>query len=176
MMTEEYALLLFDLDGTLTEYKIGAILPGVREWFADYSDQPCAIVSNQGGVGLRHWMESEHFGDPDSYPTEDQVRATIERVIAELKSDMDYNVCFAYCTSKGKWAPTPDDRENRVEWQHDWRKPQPGMLLDFINRFGVEVEDVLMVGDWPEDEDAAAAAGCHFQWAHTFFGRPADTA
>jgi len=32
-----------------------------------------------------------------------------------------------------------------------------------------EPEDTLFVGDWPEDEQAAQAAGTDFLWAEEFF-------
>ena len=39
------------------------------------------------------------------------------------------------------------------------RKPKPGLLHEIATRFGVELEDVPMIGDSPRDLEAAAAAG-----------------
>ena len=40
------------------------------------------------------------------------------------------------------------------------RKPQPGMMLDIAERYGVDLEDIPMVGDTLRDLQAARAAGC----------------
>ena len=40
------------------------------------------------------------------------------------------------------------------------RKPRPGMLLEILQRFGVEASKVTMVGDSLRDLQAAHAAGC----------------
>ncbi|MGM9487081.1 D-glycero-beta-D-manno-heptose 1,7-bisphosphate 7-phosphatase [Ideonella sp. YS5] len=40
------------------------------------------------------------------------------------------------------------------------RKPLPGMMRDIAERYGVDLEDVPMVGDTLRDLQAARAAGC----------------
>jgi D-glycero-D-manno-heptose 1,7-bisphosphate phosphatase len=42
----------------------------------------------------------------------------------------------------------------------DCRKPLPGMMHDIAERYGVDLEDVPMVGDTLRDLQAAHAAGC----------------
>jgi D-glycero-D-manno-heptose 1,7-bisphosphate phosphatase len=42
----------------------------------------------------------------------------------------------------------------------DCRKPQPGMMRDIAERYGVDLEDVPMVADTLRDLQAARAAGC----------------
>ena len=49
------------------------------------------------------------------------------------------------------------------------RKPGPGMLLEIIEQSGEAKRDTLMVGDRPEDEQAARNAGVNFMWADAFF-------
>ena len=51
------------------------------------------------------------------------------------------------------------------------RKPQPAMLLEIAERFGVSPDQTLFVGDAETDRQAAEAAGCRFCWAEEFLGR-----
>ena len=49
-----------------------------------------------------------------------------------------------------------------------YRKPEPGMLLAISTWAGLRPD--LMVGDRPEDQAAAKAAGFTFEWAADYFG------
>lgn len=168
-------LILFDYDGTLAQFKTGILLPNVKETFAKlpYSTK-LAICTNQGGVGLRYWMIVDGFGSPQNYPSETKIRSQVQKTIVEIDSAIRPYFCFAYqSVKKGTWNPTPDEFEtdDLSCWRRDWRKPQPGMLLQAMADFGVSPEETLFVGDWAEDELAASAAGCFFQWDYVFFNR-----
>ena len=54
-------------------------------------------------------------------------------------------------------------------FEDDRRKPGPRMLLEAMSDFEALPEETLFVGDRPEDEQAARAAGIAFQWADEFF-------
>lgn len=169
----DYKLIIFDVDGTLSEYKTGQILPNVRETLAALpTGIKFALASNQGGVGLNYWMRTDNFGNPDNYPTEWDVRAQIEKLLKELNLEANTYLSFAYQSRQsGKWNPMPLASETDLEfWRHDWRKPEAGMLLRAMSDFEVSPDDTLMIGDWSEDEEAALKAGCAFQHADDFFG------
>ncbi|MGQ2989693.1 MAG: HAD-IIIA family hydrolase [Brevundimonas sp.] len=56
----------------------------------------------------------------------------------------------------------PDHPEAVIEAHRkvsDWRKPAPGMLLDLIDKWPVDVADSLIIGDNASDIEAARAAG-----------------
>jgi D-glycero-D-manno-heptose 1,7-bisphosphate phosphatase len=52
---------------------------------------------------------------------------------------------------------------------HDWRKPNPGMLLDLMRVWETDPSRAVMVGDQDTDRRAAEAAGVAF---HLLPGHP----
>lgn len=160
-------LLLLDKDGTLVRPKSGGefvqspedqeLLPGVEGAIADYvaDGYTLVIVSNQGGVAAGH--------------------KTLESAIAEMRycmellpeisgalfcPDFEGEECWLLLDNEGRECIT-SNRQN-------FRKPHPGMLnLAIRNWFGISADksEALMVGDRPEDEQAAIAAGVRFVWA-----------
>ena len=42
----------------------------------------------------------------------------------------------------------------------DCRKPAPGLLFQARDRYGVDLDSAVMIGDWETDAQAARAAGC----------------
>lgn len=61
--------------------------------------------------------------------------------------------------------------------EHPWRKPRPGMLLAATERFGLDLDRSLMVGDSLSDIQAGAEAGArwlvHTSTGHGVAERPA---
>lgn len=174
-------LIIFDLDGTLADRESGHLLPGRRAFFLrlgqEYpggSGPQLALATNQGGVGLRHWMETGNFGEPERYPTQAEAEAKLNEVAETIGSLSGHwparYISFAYQARSEKWGPTPPETDDDPRWSCDWRKPAPGMLLQAMNDAGVIPEWTLMVGDRDEDAQAAEAAGCAFAWAEDFFG------
>ncbi len=188
-MLDQYDLIIFDLDGTLADRDTGELLPGVRDWFQHVRPRiesggiKVVIASNQGGVGLRYWMESEGFGEPGKYPTardaEDRLLYVMRQCGTPLIDDAWLDACLAFAyqsKTSGKWAPTPDIYQDEYlsvygRWDATFRKPSPGMLLDFMREYRSAPYRTLMVGDSEEDMLAASAAGCKFVEASNFFNR-----
>ncbi len=175
-------LIVFDLDGTLVESHTTVLLPGVSHFFHSIFRKPClpdtprpaiAIATNQGGVGMRYWMEQNHFGDPRSYPTEAEITQRLSWLVSELSGEQNIRayVCFRYKDRAGKGSPVPPENSADPRWSMEWRKPAPGMLLQAMQDAGVPPEETLFVGNGSADEGAARAAGCAFAWASDFFAR-----
>lgn len=178
-MNKEYSLYLFDVDGTLIERDSGIILTGVKERFALLARRKprIALISNQGGVGLRHWMFMGNFGDPWQFPTAQEVRQKHLSLARKLVTweEADVFQAYAYQSKKTReWSPTPLYLENFGPWLPEWRKPSPGMLLEAMKNAEVSPAKTVMIGDSPEDFEAAKAAGVDFVWAYEFFGREED--
>lgn len=163
-------LYLFDLDGTLIsgymdnpdkDYNKWEVLPGRRAKLNQLlmrGDTVC-IVTNQGGVA---------FG----FVTEDQADAKIDQAVRQLglapvRSSGDPMPPIVYaCYHHEKGVPPWNDSVSALR-----RKPNPQMLFEAMEDHQQAASlGVLVVGDRPEDEEAARAAGVPFQWAHVFFG------
>lgn len=172
-------LIIFDVDGTLARKFSLDLLPNVEKFFQLVLNGNCsfrpklAIATNQGGVGMRHWMESEGFGKYQKYPTEESIEERIQGLIDALGTDQELRVyaSYRYKNKQGLWAPVPNGEERNPRWSKNWRKPEPGMLLQAMIDAGVSAEETLYIGDRDEDKKAAQAAGCAFTWAENFFSK-----
>jgi HAD superfamily hydrolase (TIGR01662 family) len=171
-------LVIFDVDGTLAGKFTLELLPGVRDFFRlvyseDCPDSPkVAIATNQGGVGMRYWMEKKGFGNPEKYPTPQEIDERMAGLLDLLDADgVPVYVSYRFRDKKGTWTPVPAGMEEHDRWQQDWRKPLPGMLLQAMQDCGVPPERTMYVGDREDDQGAAQAAGCHFSWVQDFFNR-----
>jgi phosphoglycolate phosphatase-like HAD superfamily hydrolase len=186
-------LLIFDVDGTLAEKFRLRLLPGVAEFFRLLKDPGCdsvprlAIATNQGGVGLRYWLENGKGGNPRGYPTVRSVEERMRRLVEQLGCpDIAVYTSFRYQDRSGAWSPIPPGAESDPRWRRDWRKPAPGMLLAAMQAAVVSPASVdpnatvtpdgtidpdatLFVGDSDDDRAAAQAAGVRFLPAAEFF-------
>jgi D-glycero-D-manno-heptose 1,7-bisphosphate phosphatase len=170
-------LVIFDVDGTLVETYTLQPRPNVHSFFRLALEGGCplrpkvAIATNQGGVGMRYWMETAGFGKPEHYPTEAEVARRMQRLVASLGGDgkVPVYLSFRYRTRSGRWTPIPAGTQDDPRWSAEWRKPLPGMLLQAMADAGSAPERTLFVGDRRDDQEAASAAGCAFAWAGDFF-------
>jgi HAD superfamily hydrolase (TIGR01662 family) len=179
-------LVIFDLDGTLAEVYTLRLLPRVQDFFRLVFQAGCpqpprvAIATNQGGVGMRYWMEKAGFGKPEAYPTREEIEERVRRIVSALTGQdpdgisLPVYASYRYQSRQGKWAPVPPEEAGAPGWSMEWRKPQPGMLLQAIQDAGAHPERTLFVGDSEEDRRAAQGAGCAFAWAKDFFSREWD--
>lgn len=167
-------LAIFDKDGTLTISKSGAkfvqhpedqiLLPGVAEGIALLKDDgwTVAIASNQGGVAAGH----KSLGNAIDEMFFAMRLADIELGMAAHSYENEYGEAIFLDLQDGEqqWRPIT----NR---QRKFRKPSDGMInylascMHGNRTWRCGLDDVLFVGDRPEDHQAAAAAGVAFQWA-----------
>lgn len=99
------------------------------------------VVTNQAGVARGFYDEGA-------------VQALHRWVNQELRLKGAQIDDWRYCPFH---VDAATERYRRVE--HPWRKPQPGMLLDLIKHWPVDVENSVMVGDQESDCSAARSAG-----------------
>lgn len=159
-------LFIFDKDGTLVgvpspEQNRPAntpaeqiLLPGVAAKIAALkaAGAKIAIASNQGGVA---W----------GFISYAQAADLLSDCAAKIGAD-----AWDFCPHDARAADKPNARpEYAIPCR--CRKPQPGMIIRLAKRLGVPLSRVVFVGDRPEDEQAAQAAGVRFEWADEFFRR-----
>lgn len=175
----QFELLCIDIDGTIVESNTSSV---ILPHFADFLRQlvpgriKIALVTNQGAVGLRHWMTTGKFGDPSSLPTQDQVEERIMSIFEKLKSlwtgELTVFMSFRYQSKSGRWAPVPLQFKDDPRWQQEWRKPNGGMIREAMKwaKLGpFQGAKVMMIGDMDSDECAAKSANVRFQRAPNFF-------
>jgi D-glycero-D-manno-heptose 1,7-bisphosphate phosphatase len=150
-------LVIFDVDGTLVTTKSGETfrktaddwqwLPGRIETLQALHEQgvEIALATNQGGVA---------FG----YMTARAIADELNQMAKEAPIS-DIEVCFTH----------PKATIAEYRYDRDRRKPGPGMLMTIMYDMQIGPIHTLMVGDRPEDEQAAQAAGVAFQWSDKFF-------
>lgn len=98
------------------------------------------IVTNQAGVAR-------------GYYGEDSVRAIHAHMQRELRARGAHIDDFRYCPYH------PDGTVPEFSRQSDNRKPNPGMLLDLLEHWPVNVEKSILIGDQLTDIEAAKNAG-----------------
>lgn len=137
---KKYKVLFIDLDGTLIQTKSGKTFPegiwdmelkfDVLNAIKQLSPEYVCIVSNQGGIELGH-VKYMHMVSKMSY---------VKGVISEYCGIEYNNLSYSFCQT--------NDKQSR------WRKPNTGMLEDYIkynfNRYNkpdLSKDEILMVGD-----------------------------
>jgi D-glycero-D-manno-heptose 1,7-bisphosphate phosphatase len=158
-----HKLICLDVDGTLVQTASGATfrkaandwmwLPRRRERCLDLYEQGVllAIITNQAGVAF-----------PWSSFTEAEMQHEIEIVARAIHAECCVRVCYSTPSEVAlKRYYNPDDKR---------RKPGPDMIIEAMQYYALSPSDTLMVGDRPEDNLAAQAAGVQFKHAEQFFG------
>jgi D-glycero-D-manno-heptose 1,7-bisphosphate phosphatase len=152
-----------DIDGTLTDTVSGAtfksnprdvlVLPGVENALAHCAKEGYLMlgISNEGGVGAGHKKLEAAF-------EEKQYTCLL---LPQLKA-------IYFCPDFAGQVLCRADRDTAIEVKVEsnkyssFRKPGAGMIEYCLSLYGGDVSKCCMVGDRPEDEKAAVAAGINF--------------
>ncbi|MFA6658397.1 MAG: D-glycero-beta-D-manno-heptose 1,7-bisphosphate 7-phosphatase [Victivallaceae bacterium] len=114
------------------------ILPGIAEALKLLKAHGfiTVVVTNQAGVARGYYKEQDII----------EVNQRISELLAAEKATIDD---FFYC-------PHHEDYTGTCQC----RKPNPGMLLNAINKYNISPENSFMVGDRISDIEAGHNAGC----------------
>lgn len=184
---------IFDIDGTIANRDDTRLYSHFIDWLVTIGrNDQIYLATNQGGVGLRYWMSVNQFGEPDKYPTQEQVVTRITLIVGEISSIIQRPVMpyisYAYQSKAGNWSPLPGKWTLKAEhskpyytkgnfrasWCQNWHKPNPGMLQaiysDCVQRFDVrDLREYLVVGDMETDKMAAESVNLPFCYVNEFF-------
>jgi D-glycero-D-manno-heptose 1,7-bisphosphate phosphatase len=139
----------FDRDGVLNEdggyvFEVHKFkwIDGAREAVKAVNDAGyfAFVVTNQSGVA-RGIYEEEHVHQLHRYMADE-----LARIGAHINA-------FEYCPDH------PEALVERYRRASNRRKPGPGMILDLVRRFPVDVTGSILIGDKESDIAAARAAG-----------------
>lgn len=133
-------LLILDVDGTLTPFRQGSAGAFRRELLPGVG----GAVQAAREAGIEHIVLASNQGGVRKGLPLGAVHAHMRWLCRYLSLD-------GYKFAVAKESPR--------------KKPNPGMLLEWMREFGVSPADTLFVGDSESDAQAAAAAGCRFAWA-----------
>ena len=139
----------FDRDGTLT------VDNGYTHRPQDLAFVPGAIaaVKRVNDLGYHAFLVTNQSGVARGYFTEQDVHVFHDHLQHALRAAGAHLDDIRYCPYlEGATIPAYARRS-------DWRKPEPGMLLDLMRTWPVAAAQSLVVGDKDIDVQAAAAAG-----------------
>lgn len=167
---KKYKLYLFDRDGTLTRPASGADFPKNvedQEWIPGRRERVQQLGLHPGGAFT--FMVTNQGGAAWGIFSIEDMEKILHRQTWEAEMTGFY-VCYHDQSDKAKArAPQKQLTGPDLYKGHERRKPGPGMLLEAMDAVEVGPKETLYVGDRPEDQLAAEAAGCNFCWAWEFF-------
>ena len=136
---------LFDRDGTLNA-DAGYVY---RPQDLVFLPGAIAAVKRVNDLGRYAFLVTNQSGVARGYYTEVDVQAFHALMQRRLRAAGAHLDDIRYCPDH------PDGTVAAYARNSDWRKPQPGMLLDLMRHWPVAVEQSLVVGNDERDMEAA---------------------
>lgn len=147
-MTKRPAAFL-DRDGVLNRDTGYAHRPDQVEWI-DGAREAVALLKEQGFLVF---IVTNQSGIARGYYGTDEVEALHRWMDETLRAG-------GGAIDDARYSPFhPDFDDGRFSHLADWRKPAPGMILDLLSAWDVDLPNSFLIGDQKTDLQAAEAAG-----------------
>lgn len=148
-----------DRDGTINVEKEYLFQPAEFE-FIPGSDEAIALLNQAGFVVV---VVSNQAGVARGYYTEEDVyhlHNHVDQLLTVIGAKID---AWIYC-------PHHPDGRGSYALPCKCRKPQPGMLLNASEKYDIDLESSIMIGDKLIDVQAGRVAGCRSILVRTGYG------
>lgn len=173
--------ILFDIDGTLTETISGKTfkqnptdikaIEGIKRGLEYFSKLRYTLIgiSNQGEVAAGH--KSIDSAIEEMQNTLKLLPLECIYICPDFEGNEVYAINYTDYRHQLRNKLYHPNAKNTLLFD-SFRKPNPGMIAKAIWDFNLhDALDMWYIGDRPEDESAAAAAGVNFLWAEVFHKR-----
>jgi D-glycero-D-manno-heptose 1,7-bisphosphate phosphatase len=140
---------LFDRDGVLNHDDNYVGSPDRLRWTEGAKE----AVRLANDLGYYVFVVTNQAGVARGFYDEAAVRSLHRWMSDELRSEGAWIDDWRYCPYH------PEASVQRYRAAHPWRKPEPGMILDLIRSWPVDVDQSILIGDQESDCAAASAAG-----------------
>jgi histidinol-phosphate phosphatase family protein len=143
---------IIDNQGDLGDPAAVTIIDGAKEAITSLAEAGwlLIVITNQAGVARGVFTEKDITAVHDHIDT---LVGPIER--------------YYYCCHH------PEGVLSEWTGEHPWRKPNPGMILQAVEDFNIDIETSWMIGDTARDIQAGQSVGCKTIWL-TAPGRVTD--
>ncbi len=139
----------FDRDGVLNVDTAYPHLPADITWIEGAKE----AVKRFNDLGFYTFVVTNQAGVARGYYPESDIPALHAWMGEELRAVGASIDDWRYCPFH------PEGTVERFKGFHPWRKPAPGMLLDLLAQWPVDVKASLLIGDKESDLQAATGAG-----------------
>jgi len=126
----------------------------------EFIEPTLAWMRKQQQLGYRLFIATNQGGIAMGYYTEEQFLYFTKVMLAMLEDRGIHIEHVYYCPHK------PNGVVPRYAIDCECRKPKPGMLLQAIRDYDIDMSQSYMIGDSQSDIDAGKAAGLHTKWVH----------
>lgn len=141
--------LFLDRDGIINRDIGYPYKPEQIEWMPDIAN----AIKAANKAGYKVLVVTNQAGIARGYYGEKELLALHEWMRAELAKQGAVIDDFAFCPHH------PTEGKGAYKTECRCRKPQPGMILDFMEKYGIDKKGSFLIGDKQSDVDAATAAG-----------------
>lgn len=126
------------------------VIPEVAKLIAECNrlHWPVFVLTNQSGIARGLYSEADYLIG----------RSAIAQKLAQWHARIDFELASAYLPDKS----TRLSQDETISFSPEWRKPNPGMLLEIFKRFpNVDPQQSWMIGNSFRDLLAAEKSGVH---------------